>query len=209
MDIGIERGDSKNRMFFNKSKIIIWFVVVVLLINLLIVYRVQTKYSDRIIQADQIESPAIGLVFGAGLRAKGQPGAVLEDRVSSAIKLYQDGQIGKIVMSGDNSTANHNEVQAMKNYALEQGLFEDAIIMDHAGISTYESCKRYEELIGSKRVVLITQKYHLPRALYLCNKVGLEAVGVVAETMKGKVKLKYKMREYAASLKAWLDIVFY
>ena len=203
MDIGIERGDAKRSYFYGSSKIIFWLIFLVLFFIFLIIYRVQTKYTDKIIEVDQIESPAIGLVFGAGLKAKGQPGAILEDRVAKAITLYQDGKIGKIVMSGDNSTANHNEVQAMKNYALDQGLFEDAIIMDHAGIDTFNSCKRYAELVGSKKVVLITQKYHLPRALYICNELGLDATGIIAESKSSKIKLKYKAREFFASFKAW------
>ena len=101
---------------------------------------------------------------------------------------------------------NHNEVQAMKNFALDQGLPESAIILDHAGTSTYDSCYRIKNVYELSKIVLITQRYHLARALYLCNEFGVDAVGIAAENRGYSGQLKYNLREILASLQAWIEV---
>ena len=207
MDIGIEKASNGQTSEFNKTtKALVVILIIVGVVFCSIILRVQFKYHDKILQPENLSSPNVGLVFGAGLKARGVPGAVLEDRILTAIKLYQNNQIGKFILSGDNSTANHNEVQAMKNTALEQGLTEDILLLDHAGTSTYDSCMRVKQEFGLNKIVLITQKYHLRRALYLCNELGLDAVGVVAENRGYSKQLKYTSREVLASIDAWLSI---
>jgi len=131
----------------------------------MIVWRVQTKYSEKIISAAEVNPPNIALVFGAGLKAKGVPGAVLEDRVMTALRLYQDGKVGAIIMSGDNGTAGHNEVQAMKNLAIDNGLPENIVLLDHAGVSTCDSCYRLTKVFGLRKIVLITREAPLAPSL--------------------------------------------
>ncbi|NQT50387.1 YdcF family protein [Candidatus Kuenenbacteria bacterium] len=208
MDIGIEKA---NPTSYKKGvpKFLKTIVIVFLLfcfIVFLIVIRVQFKYSDKIINDTDLTSPNVGLVFGAGLKAKGVPGAVLEDRILTAIKLYQDGRLGKFILAGDNSTAGHNEVQAMKNSALELGLNEDAILEDHAGLSTYDSCLHVKESFGLNKIVLITQKYHLRRALYICNELGIDARGIASENRGYSSQFKFTVREWLASVEAWLKV---
>lgn len=207
MDIGIERASTIKRASLGKTgKRLLTFFFIILIICFLLILRVQMKYRDKIVTGDSLTPPNIGLVFGAGLKAKGQPGAVLEDRIITAIKLFQDGKVGKIIMSGDNRDVNHNEAQAMKNFALEQGLPEDAIILDHAGLNTYDSCYRVRKVFGLNKIVLITQKYHLTRALYICNELGIDALGVPAEDRGYSKQSKYSFREYLASLQAWFEV---
>lgn len=206
MDIGIEKGSVSGETFTQSSKKILTVLLLVFIILLGLIVRVQTKYRNQIVSAENIDSPSVALVFGAGLKAKGQPGAVLEDRVRTAIKLYQEGRVGKFIMSGFVSDDGHDEVTAMKNFALEQGLPEDSILVDSKGTSTLESCLNVKEKFNLTKIILITQKYHLPRALYLCNESGIEAVGIKAEDRGYTKQFFYTWREYIASLEAWFRI---
>ncbi|MFH0779284.1 MAG: ElyC/SanA/YdcF family protein [Parcubacteria group bacterium] len=206
MDIGIEKAEIKKQKPFIrilKKFVLLLFCSFVVLI--LIILRVQLKYKDRIIDGTNLTPPNAAMVFGAGLKAQGQPGDVLEDRIKTAIRLYRDGRVGKFVMSGDNSE-NHNEVQAMNNYALLNGLPAETIMVDDYGVSTIESCRRVKTVFGLNKIILITQKYHLRRALYLCNSLGVDAVGVAAEDRGYKDQWKFSLREMAASAQAWWQV---
>jgi len=208
MDIGIERGSyRKERRPLSKSiKIIFWIGLILFCFFLFVGWQVQSKYKDEIVSAEKIEGPNIALVFGAGLNKMGAPSHILEDRISTAIQLYQDGRVGKIIMSGANPTVDYNEVQAMKDFAIGEGLPEDAIILDYAGRRTYDSCYRVKEIFSLNKIILITQAYHLPRALYLCEELGVSALGVPAIDRGYFYQWKFSLREWPASFKAWLDI---
>ena len=175
---------------------------------LFIAWRVQEKYAEQIVPVEEITGPNIALVFGAGLKKSGAPSHILEDRVLTAIKLYQDGRVGKIIMSGANPVVDYNEVQAMKDFALSEGLPDDAIILDYAGRRTYDSCYRLKEIFSLNKIILVTQAYHLPRALYLCESLGVSARGISAIDRGYFYQWKYNLREWPASFKAWLDINF-
>ncbi len=204
MDFGIEKGMDKPSPY----RKIIWALMVVLLLMFIPIWRVQTKYADKILSDEELSEYQTAIVFGAGLKAKGQPGAVLEDRILTAIKLYQEGKAENILMSGDNESLNHNEVQAMKEYALNQGLPEEIILEDHGGGSTYLTCLRASENEEVGKAVLVTQEYHLKRALYLCNEIGLNADGVVAMDRGYSRQWRYTFREWGAVFLAWLKINF-
>lgn len=207
MDIGIEKATTRPRPNFSRSLKKFFFVFLIFcFLVFLIVARVQTKYGDKIQSPTVLTPPNVGLVFGAGLRAKGVPGAVLEDRLLSAVQLFHNGQVGKFILSGDNSTAGHNEVQAMKNSAILQGLPAEAILEDHAGLSTYDSCFRLKKVFGLNKIVLITQKYHLRRALYICNELGIDTVGVAAINRGYSAQFKFTLREWAASVQSWWQV---
>ncbi|KKR06666.1 MAG: hypothetical protein UT32_C0017G0009 [Parcubacteria group bacterium GW2011_GWC2_39_14] len=208
MDIGIERGSYRkvHKPWSRFIKILFWSGLILVLFFLFISWHVQSKFKDEIITSEKIEGPNIALVFGAGLNKVGGPSHVLEDRVLTAIKLYQDGKVGKIIMSGANPTVDYNEVQAMKDFAIGEGLPEDVIILDYAGRRTYDSCYRVKEIFSLNKIVLITQAYHLPRALYLCEELGVSALGVPAIDRGYFYKWKFSLREWPASFKAWLDI---
>ncbi len=209
MDFGIEQGFVKNKRNYKKSTKVIFFILLLFcLFAVLIILRVQYKYNDKIKRPEDLSPPNIGLVFGAGLKARGVPGVVLQDRVLTAIKLFQDGRVGMFVMSGDNSTAGHNEVQAMENFAIDNGLSREVLLFDHAGLSTLDSCQNIKDDFGLSEVVLITQKYHLHRALYICNEIGLNAVGISAQDTGYGSQWKFSVREWGASLQAWFKLLF-
>ncbi len=140
--------------------------------------------TDRLIYAhDDAKLPThhVALVFGAGLNSEGAPSAVLFDRVATAADLYKANKVDKLLMTGDNSTVNHNEVEAMRKTAVDLGVAREDITLDYAGFSTWDSCYRAHEVFSLSDAVLVTQRFHLPRAIYTCNQLGVNAVGVAAD----------------------------
>ena len=157
-------------------------------------------------QVDDVPPTRAAIVFGAGLTASGAPTAVLKDRVTTAVNLYQAGKVEKILMSGDNSTLSYNEPGAMKSYALELGMPEEDIVLDYAGRRTYDTCYRAGAIFQLDQAILVTQKFHLSRALYTCNALGVESVGVEADLRPYRDEEFWKMREIGASLVAFFQV---
>lgn len=156
------------------------------------------------------ESPQkpVAIVFGAGLRRDGSPTAVLRDRVIKAAELYLSGKVGKLLMSGDNRSVYYDEPSAMRDYAVSLGVSENDILLDYAGLRTYDTCYRASAIFGIKDTVLVTQAFHLPRALYTCNALGVSAVGVVADrfSYRPASMVFWNLREVAATLMAFLEV---
>lgn len=138
------------------------------------------------------------LVLGAGLLPDGSPSLMLTERIRAGVELYRAGVAPKLLMSGDHGTPGHDEVNAMKDTALAAGVPSEDVFMDHAGFSTYDSMYRAVEIFGAKRAVIVTQAYHLPRALYLAHCMGLEAVGVACDTRRYQGQLYRDVREILA-----------
>lgn len=159
--------------------------------------------KDRIVSAEAAASfgaDAI-VVLGASVYADGTPSGILQDRLDDGIALYFAGAAPKIIMSGDNSTVSYNEVKAMKDYAVAQGVPSEDVFCDHAGFSTYESMYRAKHVFGAERIVVATQTYHLYRALYAASGLGLEAVGVPSDYREYAHQLQYDVREIPARTK--------
>lgn len=161
----------------------------------------QYRYTDR----DRIPPQPIAIVFGAGVWDDGTPTPMLADRVQAAVDLYKMGRVQKILMTGDNSSPDYNEVEAMRRYAEERGIPSTDITLDYAGFSTYESCYRAKDIFGIQHAVLITQRYHLPRAVYTCRQMGVEVVGLGTPdwgTFRNDSMRYYTLREVLAIAKA-------
>lgn len=141
------------------------------------------------------------LVLGARVWEDGRLSQVLKDRVDAAIALYKEGCAPKLLMSGDHSSEAYNEVQAMRDYAVEQGVPEEDVLMDHAGYSTYESMYRAKNVYGMSNCIVSTQKYHLYRALYIGQALGMESRGVIADQRPYARQTYYDLREAAARVK--------
>lgn len=150
----------------------------------------------------------VAIVFGAGLWRDGSPTPVLRDRVATAAQLYFTGKVEKLLMSGDNSEIHYNEPGAMREYALALGIPEDAIVLDYAGRRTYDTCFRAREIFGIDEALLVTQQFHLPRALYVCNQLGLRAAGVAADQRQYERRawLWWNLRETPATLVALWEV---
>lgn len=163
---------------------------------------------NRIHTADGAPDERLAIVFGAGLRRDGTPTAILRDRVETAARLYLDGKVEKILMSGDNGFENYNEPESMRQYALALGVPSDAIALDYAGRRTYDTCYRAKTVFKVDRALLVTQRFHLPRALFLCNALGLDAQGVEANNNRYRSGslLIWNFREQLATVAAFLDV---
>jgi len=148
------------------------------------------------------------LVLGCGVYEDGRPSAMLEDRLRRGVSLFQDGASGKLLMSGDHGQANYDEVNVMKQYAIDQGIASSDIFMDHAGFSTYESIYRVRDVFQAKKIIIVTQKYHLHRALHIANALGIEAYGVSANYRVYAGQLTRDIREILARNKDFLTSIF-
>jgi SanA protein len=146
----------------------------------------------------------IAIVFGAGLLRDGTPSPVLRDRVSTAAQLYFAGKVQKILMSGDNRFIDYNEPASMQAYAINLGVPSEAIILDYAGRRTYDTCYRAKHIFGLEEAILVTQRYHLTRALFTCNGIGLKSTGVAADMRiyHPRSLTIWNLRELPASLVA-------
>lgn len=169
---------------------------------------VYVVWSARAEILSQEEAPPANLdcilVLGCGVYADGTPTPMLRSRMTRAVELYQAGWADKLLLSGDNSRADYNEVATMKTLALEGGVPEEDIVLDHAGFSTYDSLYRAQDVFLVKRLVIVTQEYHLSRALYLADALGLEAWGVAAAPRNDAGQIMRDAREILARDKAIL-----
>ncbi len=151
------------------------------------------------------------IVLGAGVFGDNTPSAVLEDRLITGIELYKHGAAGKIIMSGDHGRKEYDEVNTMKNYAIDEGIPSDDVFMDHAGFSTYETMYRARDVFEAKRVLVVTQKFHMARALYIANSLGLEADGVMCDRRRYMYETRNNIREVVARTKdcfyVWFDVL--
>ena len=146
------------------------------------------------------------VVLGAGIWGD-KPSPLLQDRLDTAISLYENNVSSKIIMTGDHGRKNYDEVNIMKDYTIKNGIKSEDIFMDHAGFSTYESIYRAKEIFKAKKVVIVTQKYHLYRALYIANKLGLEAYGVNSDPRRYSGASYRELREVLARNKDFFKCI--
>lgn len=141
------------------------------------------------------------LVLGCGVRADGSPSDMLYDRLRMGVELYDLGAAPKLLMSGDHGRQNYDEVDVMKAFAVDAGIASEDVFMDHAGFSTYESMYRAKEIFQAKKVIIITQEYHLYRAIYIAQQLGMEAYGVSADYRSYYGQTARDIREILARVK--------
>ena len=166
--------------------------------------------KDRILtveEASALTDVDCILVLGCKVNANGVPSAMLEDRLRRSVELFQAGAAPKLLMSGDHGTEPYNEVQTMKQYALDNGIASSDVFMDHAGFSTYESIYRAKEVFQADKILIVTQQYHLYRALYVAEALGVEAYGVsadyrayVGQTMRDIREILARNKDFFTSL---------
>ena len=148
------------------------------------------------------------MVLGAGLRRDGTPSAMLADRLSIGIDMYYVGAAPKLLMSGDHGKTDYDEVNAMKAFAMERGVPSSDIFMDHAGFSTYESMYRARDIFQVEELVIVTQGYHLYRAIYNAERMGLRAWGVSSDLRSYSGQRYFDLREYIARVKDFVWGIF-
>ncbi len=175
-------------------------ILSVVFINL----RVKAVARKKIItsqEALELKDVDCILVLGCKVKDNGEPSPMLLDRLITGTELYKEGAAPKILMSGDHGRDTYDEVNVMKKYALDNGIPSEDVFMDHAGFSTYDSIYRAKHIFEAKKVIIVTQEYHLNRALYLAHKLGLEAYGVPADLRDYSGQTMRDIREIAARCK--------
>ena len=183
--------------------LVILIIIIVLIMNFYVIFITKKQILESV-EKDDIDCI---LVLGAGVR-NGKPTDMLADRLLTAIDLYNNKVAHKIIMSGDHSKKDYDEVNIMKAYAIEKGVPSSDIFMDHAGFSSYESIYRAKEIFEAKKIVIVTQKYHLYRSLYIANKLGIEAYGVSADLRKYIGQSYREVREILARDKDFVKCIF-
>ena len=166
--------------------------------------KLQTSMTEIPIE----EPKRIAIVFGARVWDDGSPSNTLYDRVITGVELYRAGRVKKILMSGDKTGENYDEPAAMKRLALELSVPEGDIILDNDGKKTYDTCYRAKEIFDVQKAILVTQDYHQPRALYLCNNLGVDSIGITANRRAYVNEWYYHVREFFSRANAWLEINF-
>lgn len=143
---------------------------------------VRSDTSASIISEDEAKETKADciLVLGAGLKDDGTPNLMLKDRLDTAISLYNNGKVNRIIVSGDHGQKEYDEANAMKDYVVSAGVASEHVFMDHAGFSTYDSIYRARDIFKAEKIIIVTQKYHLYRSLYIAKSLGLEAYGLSA-----------------------------
>lgn len=184
-------------------------IAIILIIILIINLYVRISTNKKIIKENEyskLSDVDCIIILGAGIWGD-KPSPMLEDRLQEGIKLYQNNVSDKIIMSGDHGREEYDEVNIMKKYAIENGVPSENIFMDHAGFSTYESIYRAKDIFKAKKVVIVTQKYHLYRALYIANQLGLEAYGVGADPRQYVGATYRELREIIARNKDFIKCI--
>ncbi len=201
--------EERSSVFIKKKRILVLLGIVLLLaviIPLGVSSYVCASVKDQIITLDEaasLDADAI-LVLGARVWDSGQPSGVLKDRLITGVAAYEAGASDRLLMSGDHGQEDYDEVNAMKDYALEQGIPSENIFMDHAGFSTYENVYRARDIFQVQTVLIVTQEYHLYRALYIARALGLNAYGVAADLHSHSGMLRFDVREVLARFKDFI-----
>ncbi len=179
--------------------------IVFCLITLAMMAEVQSKYANRIQAPPTSSSSTTAIILGAGVFKNGTPTDALRDRLDTGIQLYNEHAVNQLLLTGDDGAYHADEIDVMQRYILEHNVPTSTLIFDGKGYRTYESCKHAKEL-GLSSVIVVTQRFHLSRALYLCNKLGLNAVGASADRHTYRSISYFWLRDLAASVEAWWDI---
>ncbi len=197
-----------------KLRTVIWVLLGCMLFGILSVAGINLymiRFSDQYTlssrEAAQLSNVDCIMVLGCGVRGD-SPSPLLADRLRRGVEVFQLGASPKLLMSGDHGQDNYDEVNVMKQYALDAGVSEQDIFMDHAGFSTYESMYRAKEIFGVKKMIIVTQKYHLSRAVYIANQLGIEAYGVPSDYQSFSGQFGRDCREVLARVKDLFTTIF-
>lgn len=196
----------RKNLFRFLSCMILLAIILVLSIN----FYVKSSTSSAIYTSDSVPVGNYDciLILGCGVLSTGEPTAMLTDRLLCGIELYQKGIAPKIIVSGDHGTVDYDEVNTMKNFCIAHGVPDSDIFMDHAGFSTYESLYRARDIFQANNIIIVSQKYHLYRAVYLAQALALDAVGVSSDLRSYRGQVYREFREILARNKDFVYAIF-
>ncbi|GAA1467932.1 YdcF family protein [Nocardiopsis exhalans] len=166
--------------------------------------------GDQRHTAETVPDRPVAIVLGAGVRPDGLPSYLLAQRLDLAVELYEAGSVQAVLVTGDNGVEHYNETDTMRDYLVDAGIPEDRVVGDHAGFSTWDSCARAKEVFGVEEATVLTQEFHLPRAVRLCRAAGIDTVGVGGSSMSERAFATVYgwAREVPASVRALGTVVF-
>jgi len=201
----------KIKIIFNY---LFWSFVLACFFGLIFIMAVHTYIdlkSEAYIYSDIKDLPdaQVALVLGALVNSEGELSDILKDRVDTALELYDAKKVQKFLLSGDHGRYTYDEVNAMKDYLLEKGIPKEDIFLDHAGFDTYDSIYRAKEIFEVESMIIVTQKFHLPRAIYIARSLGLENYGIIADKHKYLKAVYNERREFLAQIKAFYNVIFH
>lgn len=187
-------------------------IVMIVLLVLIFGINAYVRFSvrGRILTREEmtsVQGTDCIIVLGCSVRPDGSPSYMLYDRIMQGVECYNAGMAPKLLMSGDHGQSNYDEVNTMKDQAIGEGVPSSDIFMDHAGFSTYETMYRAKEIFQAKKVVIVTQKYHLYRAVYIAKQLGMDAYGVIADKRTYTKQTYREIREIAARVKDFFSVI--
>lgn len=185
--------------------IVVFFIIAVAGINFYIIYTTKRHIKNEF---NELENAYTVIVLGAKVYSNGNLSNYLKDRVENAYELYTKGKVKRFLLSGDHGTKEYDEVNAMKNYLNQKGVPNSDIFLDHAGFNTYNSIVRAKEVFEVNSCIIVSQDYHLPRAVYIANKVGLNAQAYASSSNYLTANKFNKKREIIARAKSFFEVLF-
>lgn len=202
----------RRRRFLRTRRSRIRFALAVLAVGLVVglgpYTLLRTTTSDaRHRDVAAVPAAPVAVVLGAGVDGQGQLSWALARRIDAAVELYRRGQVKALLMSGDNSRFGYDEPTAMRDAAVRAGVPMSAVVLDYAGFDTYSTCYRARHVFGLSRITLVSQDFHLARAIWICDRLGVQAQGYAAADADPAVTAAWKQREVLASVRAVADVV--
>ena len=194
----------------NEKVVYSYSAILIALILFPIGWRViiQFFYGQRIIkEGGDIQRQPVAIVFGAAVFGSGRLSTVLRDRMDTAIHLYETGKVNKILVSGSKTTSGYNEPEAMMAYAIQHGVQPKDLELDFAGQRTYDTCYRAKHVFDIEQAFLVSQTFHLPRAIFICDRLGIKAYGISADKRTYRGARWYSFRETVATFVALADVI--
>ncbi|MGG7059599.1 SanA/YdcF family protein [Clostridium nigeriense] len=177
-------------------------LLIIFVLTISVTISIVNSYKKYIYNLEDIPNDNYAIiVLGAGVRNDGTPSDILADRLETSLEVYRSNLGNVFILSGDHGSEEYNEVRAMKDYIMKDNIDKKIIFMDHAGFSTYDSMYRAKEIFKVEKAIVVTNEYHLPRALYIARRLGIEAYGVKSDKRGYQLMDSYKRREVLAQLK--------
>lgn len=184
-----------------------WLAIFVVTFVIGVIGYVQFSETEKIApDRPSLRAVEYAIVLGASVKQDGTPSDALHDRVMEAVDAYKEAKVKKLLMTGDDGKFHVNEVETMARIAMEAGVTSTDVLVDGQGYRTYESCKRASEVFGIREAVVVTQRFHLGRALFLCEHFGIKGQGLPADRQSYQRIVFFWMRDLVASFKAWWDV---
>ncbi len=199
------RKGKEMKKFIKRALLLLFVMAFAVLAGMALVYNeVERVGMKKTVGVHTVNRAQCIIVPGAGI-IRGRPSLTLARRLDKALELYNNDVADRIIVSGDHGAKDYDEVNTMREYLCERGVPKENVFMDHAGFSTYDTVYRAKEIFRVESAVIVTQKLHLMRALYIAQKLGLECEGVIARDSTAATTRVQMIREYPARVKAFLD----